>query len=288
MQALMSKKLRSIVLMAGLLVTAGCTAPRPVRILSRNMYDGMRAGGTAEWYALRNATLAHIEADAPDIVAFQGLDAEQTREFADALPAYGIFGAGAEDGRGAGRFVPVLFRRDRFVVLDAGNFWLSEKPEQPGSIGWDGTEPCMATWLRLRFKECPIGELQVVNVQLDPDGERARTESAKLLRRVVEAYGGRPIIIVGDFNCRPGSPPYRELTDEHGNLTALRDAHAAGRPDARGKLRYDIGRDAWILYNRRFERIFGAPGVADATGAGSGPVSATLQVSSAFQSAGFT
>lgn len=282
------KDLISFLVVFGSVLVTGCTSPQPVRLLSRNLFDGLRAGGVSEWHALRDATLARIAHDAPDIVALQGLDADQTREVANALPDYGVVGVGAEDGRRDGRFVPLLYRQDRFIVLDAGHFWLSEEPSEPGSIGWDGTEPCVATWLRLKFKECPIGEVQIVNVQLDPDGRRARTESAKLLRRLVEAYGGRPIIIVGDFNCRPGSRPYRELTDDRGNLTALRDAHADGVADPRGKLRYDIGRDAWILYNRRFERVFGMPGVAESTGAGSGPVTATLRVSSALESAGFT
>jgi endonuclease/exonuclease/phosphatase family metal-dependent hydrolase len=77
---------------------------------------------------------------------------------------------------------------------------------------------------------------------------------------MTDSLAGNPIIVMGDFNCGPGSPPYREFTADRGNLAQLKDAHVllgqdetlAGtfngfRGDRSGP-RIDM-----IFVNRRFE-----------------------------------
>jgi endonuclease/exonuclease/phosphatase family metal-dependent hydrolase len=51
----------------------------------------------------------------------------------------------------------------------------------------------------------------VLNTHLDHISEQARLEGARLIvaRLAQVAAAGEPLVITGDFNCDPGSPPYR-------------------------------------------------------------------------------
>lgn len=67
-----------------------------------------------------------------------------------------------------------------------------------GDVGWDAGESRLAYWARL-----PGWVL--VNVHFDAWGEQARYESAQLL---TEFFKAEPVIIlIGDLNCTPDSPP---------------------------------------------------------------------------------
>ncbi len=244
------------------LLASGCTTPAPFRVMSFNVRYAAEDDGPNHWDLRRDQVIATIRAGEPDVVALQEVLCSQAVELRSAFPEYGFVGVGREDGAEKGEFVPILFSRKRFTLTDYGHFWLSEQPERVGSVGWDAALPRIATWACLRFKDATLTEVRVVNVHFDHRGPRARVESAKLLRRLVEATGGRPLIVLGDFNCGPDSEPYKVLTEERGNLTALRDAHARCCPP--GKLcgtyhgltgRPHAGRIDWILVNRRFAPV---------------------------------
>jgi len=51
---------------------------------------------------------------------------------------YDYVGVGRDDGKEAGEHSAILYKRERFLVLDKGDFWFSETPDIP-SKGWDAT-----------------------------------------------------------------------------------------------------------------------------------------------------
>ena len=174
-----------------------------------------------------------------------------------ALPGYGFVGVGRADGVADGEFGPIFYRRHRFELLEHGRFWLSEHPQEVGSIGWDAALPRMATWARLRFKDAPSRELQVVNVHFDHVGGWARQESARMVRGLASSLGARPVLVLGDFNCDPSSEPYQTLTANTAASAGLRDAFADS-PDSGGTYHAftgiaEDGRIDWILFNSRLE-----------------------------------
>ncbi len=57
---------------------------------------------------------------------------------------------GRRNGEQAGEFTPIFYRRDRFELLTHDTFWLSEHPEEPGSMGWDAACPRTVTWAKFR------------------------------------------------------------------------------------------------------------------------------------------
>lgn len=248
---------------AGLLVgLAGCALPDPIRVLSFNVRYGTAPDGPNAWPNRRELVFRVIRDSAADLVGLQEVLAFQADELVAALPEYELIGVGRDDGERGGEMVPVLYRKKRFTLVNAGHFWLSETPENPGSVGWDAALPRLATWAHLRFRSNPLNEARFINTHFDHRGVRARAEAARLIRSATDSLGGTPVIVTGDFNCAPGDEPHRVLTGDRGNAAELRDGFVERGHSERGAgtfcgFRGETSgpRIDWILYNRRFEVV---------------------------------
>ncbi len=230
-----------------------------MRVMTFNIRYAAAVDGEDSWRQRRALLFQTVRDARPDLIGFQEALAEQVDELAAELSDFGFVGVGRDDGLRAGEFSPVFYRRSEFSLVRAGYFWLSTRPDQPGSVGWDAACPRIVTWARLRCNRAPVNELLLINTHLDHRGERARLEAARLIRKLAEAQGGAAVIVTGDFNCPPGSEPHQTLTGEKGNLAELIDAWQwlrlpetnAGTYHAfRG--RRDGARIDWILHSRRF------------------------------------
>ncbi len=251
-----------LILSAGLLTT-GCAMPDPLRVMSFNIrYAGGDDGANA-WEHRRPLVIETIRNQGPDVIGLQEVLHSQAEELTSALPDYTFVGVGREDGKTRGEYVPIMFRKARFTLLDHGCFWLSEQPDRPGSVGWDAALPRIVTWVRLRFNEAPFREVQIVNVHFDHRGEQARCESARLLHKLVESLGGRPLVMLGDFNCRPGSEPHTILTQGRNGLWNLQDVQSGSpkSPFAQAGTYHGFTGNAgsqridWILISERFDVV---------------------------------
>jgi len=103
-------------------------------------------------------------------------------------------------------------RQTRFALLQQGTFWLSTTPEQPGSVGWDAALTRVCTWGK--FKDRDTRKIFFLfNTHFDHMGEKARIESAKLIREKIQTLAPtEPIIVTGDFNANPNSLVYQTMT----------------------------------------------------------------------------
>lgn len=119
------------------------------------------------------------------------------------MPGFAFIGAGRDDGKQGGEHSSIIYKTDRFKVLESGDFWLRENPDEPG-LGWDAT--CcnrIASWGL--FKDLENGnEFYVFNAHFDHQGVVARKESGKLMvKKMKEIAKGKPVICTGDFNSTP-------------------------------------------------------------------------------------
>lgn len=151
----------------------------------------------------------------PDVLGIQEAMPNQYDDLREELDEFGWHAAGREDGDREGEMVPIAWRRDRFEALDTGEFWLSETPDEPGSIGWDADLPRVTMWTRLRDRETDE-ELWHYNTHFDHIGERARLESARILRERAGEHvvDGLPVVVTGDFNAPPFSDPYCVVVED--------------------------------------------------------------------------
>jgi endonuclease/exonuclease/phosphatase family metal-dependent hydrolase len=137
-----------------------------------------------------------------------------------ALPQYRRYGVGRDDGKSKGEHTQIFFKRDSFLLLDSGDFWLSETPGAP-SIGWDA-KCCnrICSWVLLQHRRTRAS-FYFFNAHYDHQGVVARRESSKLiLQKMKEQVKDRPVVFVGDLNCAQGSEPHTLIN----NSGILKDA----------------------------------------------------------------
>ncbi|QDU80481.1 Endonuclease/Exonuclease/phosphatase family protein [Polystyrenella longa] len=172
-----------------------------------NPNDGINA-----WSNRKDWVAEIILENKVDIVGFQEVLVEQLEDLKARLPEMGVYGVGRNDGKNAGEFTPIFFRKDRFDLLDQSTFWLSMTPDKTASKGWDASLPRIASWIKLKDRQTGT-VFYVMNTHFDHRGKQARTESAKLLlKQMREQFADHPVILTGDFNTTPDSPPYNILT----------------------------------------------------------------------------
>ncbi|NLH76099.1 MAG: endonuclease/exonuclease/phosphatase family protein [Acidobacteria bacterium] len=213
------------------LATACARLPGPardealaLRVMTFNVrYDEPRDGPNA-WPRRKDLVAGTVSFHAPDVAGLQEVLAPQLADLRALLPAYEAVGVGRDDGREAGEFNPVLFRKARFRLLASSTFWLSERPDEPGRKGWDAACARIVTWARLRDRW--TGRTVVVfNTHFDHVGETARRESAALVLASIARIASRdPFVLTGDFNSTREDAAYRTLLAARGGGPRLRDA----------------------------------------------------------------
>lgn len=163
-----------------------------------------------------------------DLIRFHDFDIfgtqEGFKEMLDGiaeLPEYVWIGEG-RDGGDNGEHSAIVYKKDRFTLLDQGNFWYSETPDKIG-LGWDAT-CCNRICSWGKFKDNISGkEFFFFDSHFDHQGVIARRESAKLLnRKIREIAGNLPVFATGDYNATPESEPIQTILSDG----LLKDAFA--------------------------------------------------------------
>jgi endonuclease/exonuclease/phosphatase family metal-dependent hydrolase len=148
-----------------------------------------------------------------DIAGLQEVKKQQLDDLNGLLPGYAYVGVGRVDGKTAGEYCPIYYRKEKLALLESGTQWLSETPEVVGSKGWDAALPRIFTWGK--FKNIKDGKVfYFINTHFDHRGEEARVQSSSLLLRKAEelAGGDFPVIITGDFNYTRDKEGYGIMT----------------------------------------------------------------------------
>jgi endonuclease/exonuclease/phosphatase family metal-dependent hydrolase len=143
-----------------------------------------------------------------DIFGAQEVEEHQLKNMLDSLPGYSYIGVAREDGKSIGEYVPVLFKSDKFDLLESGCFWLSETPDIP-SKGWDAECYRIVTYGKFSVKKDGF-IFWMFNTHFDHRGVQARKESAKLILQKIKdlTEPGDKIILTGDFNVDQNSEVY--------------------------------------------------------------------------------
>jgi len=192
-----------------------------VAVMSYNIRFDNPNDGSSAWPYRKDAVADIIGRKYQvDIVGLQEVLFHQLHDLTELLPYYDWVGVGRDDGNQKGEFSPILFRSDKFDLIATNTFWLSEKPEMPGSKSWDTSITRVVTWAKFREKETQ-SEFYFFNTHFDHRGQQARIESAKLLvERVNMISENLPVIITGDFNVNERSDAYAIME----NSASIHDA----------------------------------------------------------------
>ena len=185
--------------------------------MSFNVRGSFRDLGTPNAWPERSAlNVESIRRRAPGVIGFQELQSGNLETYTKTLPRYDRV-PGPEYGNVARPSLnAIFFDRERLGLLDAGGFWLSTTPERY-SASWDSRVVRSATWAYFKLHNTGPSFLHL-NTHLDHVSRQARVEGSRLIIRkiaeVLRRYGDEtPVVVTGDFNCRPGTPTYRNFVE---------------------------------------------------------------------------
>ena len=197
----------------------------PVRVMTYNIRLDLESDGANRWSARRDQFIGQIAFARPAVLGLQEVVAGQKADLEEGLPNYSFIGVARDDGKSAGEFSNLAVDKAAFRILSSGTFWLSPTADRP-SKGWDASYRRIVTWAHLKAR---MGgrSILALNTHLDNDGATARREGARMIRDFIvkNRRPGERVIVTGDFNSTPDSPPYRILT---GPPLALQDTRLAG------------------------------------------------------------
>ncbi|MDR0573091.1 MAG: endonuclease/exonuclease/phosphatase family protein [Tannerella sp.] len=145
-----------------------------------------------------------------DIFGAQEVLHNQLEDILRMLPQYAYIGVGRDNGKTQGEYVPVFYKKNRFRLLNSGNFWFSENTGYPNK-GWDAALPRICTWGE--FKDLKNKKkIWFFNIHFDHIGVEARKQSAILvLNKIKEMCGKDAVILTGDFNVDQTNESYELL-----------------------------------------------------------------------------
>ncbi len=190
---------------------------RRIRVMSFNVRGSFRDRGTQNaWRRRAEINVATIRRHAPDVIGFQEFQWGNRRTYRRMLPGYDEIRGPRYGNAPPFDFNAILFDPRRLTVLDSGGFWLSETPGRP-SRSWQTRVARSANWALFRALQTDLTFLHL-NTHLDHVSGLARLEGSRLILRKLSEITGHgagepPVVVTGDFNCRPGSAPYQAFTE---------------------------------------------------------------------------
>ena len=161
----------------------------------------------------------------PDLLGVQEARDLQVNDFKAALPEYEFYGIGRDDGKTAGEYSGIFYRKDRFTREDSGSFWLSATPDTPGTTFSYNKLPRIASWVKLKDNKSNR-EFMFLNMHWDHQDASAREKTATLVRERLTTIGkDTPAIVTGDLNSKEDTKAFATLTGEDASGRKLADSY---------------------------------------------------------------
>lgn len=222
-----------------------------LRVMTFNLRGAVLPDGENVWPNRARFAVETIRKYDPDLIGFQEVQEGNLDTFRKLLTGYARETGPRYNNREPHAYPSIFWKPERLEKLEAGEFWLSSTPDR-FSGDWD--TDCIRSALWLKFRTVPDGGVFIhLNTHLDHVSAEARFGGSKVIvERLRSAGPDIPIVVTGDFNCDPGSDPYRAFEDEGFSDTFL----TAGNMDGddvytfhgfTGRRTEQGGRIDWIL-----------------------------------------
>ncbi len=166
------------------------------------------------WKIRRNMVGQILVQYSPSIIGIQEGLLNQVQYIDSSLIDYDYVGVGRDNGKKKGEFCAIYFDTTRYVLLKNSTFWLSETPDTI-SVGWDAALERICTYGLFKDR-ITKKEFWVFNTHFDHIGVVAREKSSELILNRIDKINRQslPVILMGDFNSIPNSPPIKEIKTE--------------------------------------------------------------------------
>ncbi len=189
--------------------------------------------GDHSWEARKKACMKMIKKYDPDVILLQQAFSYHKAFLMKEFPKHTLVDRSDKPGKVDQELPnnenPILFRADRFELLDYGSFWLNEN-QTPDTPGWDATAPRNVTWVKLRFKKSGV-IFFCFNTKFDEEGVNSGKRSGELVSDKVKEIAGDDAVVFlgGDFAMSSSDRSMSQLT------SYIKDANfLQKKPDPRG------------------------------------------------------
>ncbi|MBO9728544.1 MAG: endonuclease/exonuclease/phosphatase family protein [Chitinophaga sp.] len=165
-----------------------------------------------------------------DVFGVQEALIDQVQDL-QAMGTHAYVGVGRNDGKEGGEFSAIFYNKEKYELLNSGNFWLSPTPEVP-SKGWDAAYIRICTWAHLSEKTTGK-DVYFFNTHFDNEGVQARENAAKMILEKIHQLSDKntPVVITGDFNSSPATSAYRTIVTQFSDAKLVTKTRPYG-PDS--------------------------------------------------------
>lgn len=183
--------------------------PHTLHIASFNIHYIVPSDKRDDWEDRKHAVTDVLNDMDADIVAFQEMETFDGGHFSErnlqlewvmsSTTGYNATAIG--DPRLFPHTQPIIYKPEKYEVINQGFFFFSETPDKIYSRQWDGRYPYFCTWAHFRIK---TGEKDffIFNVHNDYKSRSNRIKTSELVADRLKqiAKEDYPMVIVGDFN----------------------------------------------------------------------------------------
>lgn len=186
------------------------------------------------WSQRKDPVMKFIRTEAPDFIGLQEVRATQSQDFSFSLANdYGYYDVERDSGNGVsvspGEGCGILYRKDRFTILDKGFFWLADpsdklpaKNEDGTYSSWNSSHRRIVVWVKAADKLRSDRVVWFLSTHFDHKSSLARHNSSELvLKKIKEmtktanlSTSKDPLFLVADFNCQSTSSDLAPLMSE--------------------------------------------------------------------------
>ncbi len=182
-----------------------------IRVMTFNIRFDNAGDGVNAWPNRKQKAADVVRFHKADIIGVQEALIGQLKDFESLVKDLGWCGVGRTDGKVAGEFSAILYRKSRFQLLKTDTFWLSETPSVPGSKLLDAAFPRIVTWANFRDRSSGRSFF-AFNTHFDHVGQKARIASSALILKEIAVIAGKaPFVLTGDFNVVSDNEAYNTL-----------------------------------------------------------------------------
>lgn len=158
----------------------------------------------------KDAVCTLIKKYSPDSLGVQEADKNWVGLLSSELTEYANVGTYRDDGIEAGESNNIFYKKDKYTLVDSGDFWLSKTPDVP-SKDWDSACYRICTYAVLKDKETGFTYAHF-NTHFDHVSDVAQAESVALISSKIAAIAPDiPVVFTGDFN-------FKETVEHYDNL----------------------------------------------------------------------
>jgi endonuclease/exonuclease/phosphatase family metal-dependent hydrolase len=222
-------------------------AQQEIKIMSYNIRLDVKSDGENQWDKRKDKVAGLMNYYEADFIDGQEVQNHQLKYLLENLNGYSYIGVGRDDGKEAGEYSCIFFKKDKFTVLQQSTFWLSPTPDTV-SKGWDAAIVRVCTYGLFQDKKTKK-KFWVFNTHFDHIGKLARLESAKLIVKKMQELNTKkyPVLLSGDFNSRPEEEPSQYMHANMQNSRAI-SKQVYGGPDTWNAFKFNTKPDGCIDY----------------------------------------